>query len=49
MESDIATGLFFVRLEDGARLAEETVLGIVTDAGFTLRSFEEVDETTNEE
>ena len=49
MQSDLATGLFFVRLTDGAQLSEESVLEIVTNAGFTLRSFEEVEETTGDE
>lgn len=49
MESDLAQGLFFVKVADGGRLSAETVLRIVTDAGFTLRSFDEVDETTGEE
>lgn len=49
VESDLAEGVFFVKLADGFQLSEESVREIVTDAGFTLRSFETVDDTSKDE
>lgn len=42
--SDLANGLFIVRLDGDASLSEETVREIVGNAGFTLQSFEEADD-----
>ena len=42
IESELETGEFFVKVEDGALLSEETIKDLVTRAGFTLVTFEEI-------
>ena len=42
IESELKTGEFFVKVEDGASLSEETIEELVSKAGFTLVSFEAI-------
>lgn len=42
IESELETGEFFVKVEDGASLSEETIEELVSKAGFTLVSFEAI-------
>ncbi len=42
IKSELETGEFFVLVADGVSLAEEMIKEIVTSAGFTLVTFEEV-------
>lgn len=42
IESELKTGEFFVKVEDGASLSEETIEELVSKAGFTLVTFEAI-------
>ena len=42
IKSELETGEFFVRVDNGVSLSEETIREIVTSAGFTLVTYEEV-------
>ncbi len=42
IESELETGEFFVKVEDGASLSEETIEELVSKAGFTLVTFEAI-------
>lgn len=42
IESALETGEFFVKVEDGASLSEETIEELVSKAGFTLVTFKEI-------
>lgn len=42
IKSKLETGEFFVQVEDGGSLSEETIKELVTKAGFTLVTFKEI-------
>ncbi|MCZ6560116.1 MAG: heavy-metal-associated domain-containing protein [Gammaproteobacteria bacterium] len=42
IKSELETGRFFVQVEDGVSLSKEMITELVTSAGFTLVTFEEI-------
>ena len=43
IQSDLEEGRIFIKVADGATLSEDRVREAVKSAGFTLRSFEEIE------